>query len=557
MLVTVILMTMEFWIVWKVPNLNVDCRGKNSITHLSPLKHDTDGDGKADNRDIHPGFAPDDGEQSQVANYYEYMRGMKLDDRVDENTFAHLLGMFLDRDDDGLYDAKEDFNMDGNLDTPERGDNMSLDDYLEEMETDPLDRDTDGDGVGDKIEVDVWKTNPRSDDTDMDGISDGDELAYGVDSYDDVAMPTNFDVRSGKGCDFDRAIIVTNPLNPDTDGDGLLDGDELTGDYYPNDVFLDNLNSNQLFGGGGIDIRTNPLSGDSDNDGIPDGIEYNGTKINFLSSNPCMVDSDDDGLDDKDELRGCQLAPTGSNCEGIPEDAVFEGNDWDADGLPNDKEELMGTDPYNRDSDGDTLLDGEEDLNRNGVVDVNETDPRPETGYDTDNDGLHDGLELKGSLGTDPLMKDSDGDGCADGIEDKNKNGRRDPDETDPSIETGFDTDGDGLADCDNGRDPCEDCDNDGVVTKDANGNATETDPLNWDSDYDGASDGDEVMRNGYIQGSTGRALSPDQGACSLNSNNTLTPSGLILLIPLLLLVFMKKISPRREEETVETSNES
>ena len=45
------------------------------------------------------------------------------------------------------------------------------------------------------------------------------------------------------------------------------------------------------------------------------------------------------------------------------------------------------TDPLNADSDGDGLLDGAEDINRNGFRDANETDPNL---FDTDGDGLND-----------------------------------------------------------------------------------------------------------------------------------------------------------------------
>lgn len=62
---------------------------------------------------------------------------------------------------------------------------------------------------------------------------------------------------------------------------------------------------------------------------------------------------------------------------------------------------------------------------------------------DTDADGVSDGAEVF-TLGTNPVLRDSDGDGLIDGIEDKNRNGRRDPDETDASE---WDTDNDGLCD--------------------------------------------------------------------------------------------------------------
>ncbi|MEA2029951.1 MAG: hypothetical protein U9N49_13405 [Campylobacterota bacterium] len=65
------------------------------------------------------------------------------------------------------------------------------------------------------------------------------------------------------------------------------------------------------------------------------------------------------------------------------------------------------------DSDGDGLLNGEEDANWNGVVDDGETDPNNK---DTDGDGLWDGNEIR-SYGTDPLNPDTDDDGIDDGRE--------------------------------------------------------------------------------------------------------------------------------------------
>ena len=80
--------------------------------------------------------------------------------------------------------------------------------------------------------------------------------------------------------------------------------------------------------------------------------------------------------------------------------------DSDGDGLSDDEEALIGTEPGNPDTDGDGLLDGEE-INTYG------TDP---VDSDTDGDGLNDGDELN-SHGTDPMDVDTDGDGLHDGSE--------------------------------------------------------------------------------------------------------------------------------------------
>ena len=97
------------------------------------------------------------------------------------------------------------------------------------------------------------------------------------------------------------------------------------------------------------------------------------------------------------------------------------------------------------DSDGDGIPDTIEDTNGNGIVDEGETDPQS---ADTDGDGLLDGIEIDDSDGetTDPLDADSDNDFLIDGLEDANRNGRVDINETDPNK---WDSDGDGYSDLD------------------------------------------------------------------------------------------------------------
>jgi hypothetical protein len=93
-----------------------------------------------------------------------------------------------------------------------------------------------------------------------------------------------------------------------------------------------------------------------------------------------------------------------------------------------------------------------EDLDNDGVVDANETDP---DNWDTDGDGLGDGLErgltapegedtntasphwqpdADPSTVTDPLSADTDGDAIPDGQEDANHNGKMDAGETDAGL---------------------------------------------------------------------------------------------------------------------------
>ncbi|HNT76272.1 MAG TPA: PKD domain-containing protein, partial [Anaerolineae bacterium] len=150
--------------------------------------------------------------------------------------------------------------------------------------------------------------------------------------------------------------IGTDPHNPDTDGDGRTDGEEVTGYLYMG--YSPHVDYGQW-------ITTDPTDADSDNDGVSDGNEFtNGT-------HPGDSDTDDDGLNDG-------LEP-GTN------------------GMPS------ALDP---DSDDDGLLDGEEVL-------VYYTSP---VLADTDEDTLSDPMEVFTTT-TSPLDPDMDEDGRLDGAE--------------------------------------------------------------------------------------------------------------------------------------------
>jgi len=152
--------------------------------------------------------------------------------------------------------------------------------------------------------------------------------------------------------------------------------------------------------------------------------------------------------------------------------------DSDGDGLTNNQEEALGTDPNVKDTDGDGLSDGDEvnkyrtsplkaDSDGDGLSDGDEvvkhlTDPNK---ADTDNDGLNDNDEIM-THRTDALKADTDGDGLADGQEINTT-------KTNPAK---ADTDGDGLTDG-------------------AEVNTHKTDPLKADTDGDTLTDGQEVTK--------------------------------------------------------------
>jgi TolB protein len=134
-----------------------------------------------------------------------------------------------------------------------------------------------------------------------------------------------------------------------------------------------------------------------------------------LGTNPLQPDTDADRLTDRDEVETYQTNPL------VP--------DTDSDRLPDgDEIQTNQTDPKNPDMDGDGRLDGDEIAGG--------TDPR---NPDNDGDGLKDGDEIK--LETDPRNPDSDGDGLQDGRENATCPLGRDPDSDDDGVTDGRDLD--------------------------------------------------------------------------------------------------------------------
>ncbi|MFC5938799.1 YPDG domain-containing protein, partial [Corynebacterium choanae] len=77
--------------------------------------------------------------------------------------------------------------------------------------------------------------------------------------------------------------------------------------------------------------------------------------------------------------------------------------DADGDGVSNSDEVAAGLDPYNRDSDGDGVTDGDEDSDGDGKTNAEESEVPAGESEDKDNDGL-----------ADPDVTDKDNDGKAD-----------------------------------------------------------------------------------------------------------------------------------------------
>jgi clumping factor A len=397
--------------------------------------------------------------------------------------------------------------------------------------------DSDDDGISDSGERMVG-TDPMDWDTDDDGTPDGSEFSPELDD-------------DGDG--------VPNGRDADSDNDGLFDGTEQGLDCSNKDT--DNtLGRCRLDADMGA-TTTNPVKQDTDRGKVNDGSE----------------DFNLNGRTDPGETK----PEFGEGADDAPKDA-------DADGLSDDLEETLGSNPMDADSDDD------------GVIDGNEANPSEDTDLDllvnvldvdSDNDALPDGTEAgldcsakgtdltknhcradmdSGATKTSPLLADTDSGGVRDGSEDGNLNGRADSGETDPTAGNGMDdgtvvdTDGDGLSDGlerSIGTDPNDaDSDDDGLQDReepnpsddhDSDGLINALDPDSDDDDlFDGTergkacvspptdttkmvciADADDDTKTGALSVDTDKGGTPD-GVEDRNKNGRIDPAELDPLDP-------------------------
>ena len=349
--------------------------------------------------------------------------------------------------------------------------------------TDPLNPDTDNDGLTDGEEVDGsvagYITDPSDPDTDNDGLTDGDEINGFI-------LDITVD-----GVFFSILNVTTNAIISDTDGDGIDDGDEVNGFVITNAI------------DGTIQVVTNPNDFDTDGDGLCDGNGTGNGCSGIADINPTKSDTDGDLLNDFDEQITYLTLADNVNSEGdicvdifgnpqpsledgeemIGSIAAIAGVDPDADTLVNandldsdndtlsdcDEVYIYGTNPYNTDTDGDTTV------NPAWTDDFEILDPCLDpTSFDN--------LAAYNACSTPP--DDADGDGVPDNWEMlyygslvNDENSDTDADNCDMLCEYTRNTDP---------TDP--DTDNDGI----RDGYETGSDPRNADSDRDGLLDGEE-----------------------------------------------------------------
>jgi len=358
------------------------------IYGCSDTNTDTDGDGVSDYQEVFGGW------QINVVGRAAYR--------------AYSSCARTDSDRDGLTDAEEVNRTVGGAPAP----------------TDPKSIDTDGDGVSDADEIRGYRivsrvnpiapgsgcvattppemlctSDPLNPDTDGDTLKDGDERTLGTDPTvsdgnrvfdDDGDGLSNFDEVSGWNVTFRRVSTV-----PNTEGAVVTCTPQLD-----NDPDCDGVN----------EPTSDPENPDTDGDGVPDGQERQ------LGLNPRKADTDGDGLPDRREVDGI----TGS-CNGDPRTAATNPLDADSDNdLLSDGAEVSAwtdgswvvrvvkggvqqapysacPDPTNADADLDTLVDGQE-RTLSGPTDPNN--------FDTDGDGVSDAREIAPDRRTDPLVED-------------------------------------------------------------------------------------------------------------------------------------------------------
>jgi len=255
---------------------------------------------------------------------------------------------------------------------------------------------------------------PMAFDADGDGVVDSVEVADGTNPNDPCSFVLANQTEPTSGtwnvldCDNDGLTnlqelqLGTHPLNPDTDGDGVPDGVEITDFSDPLKPCSFKLESQSLppspawfnldcdgdwlTNGEELAAGTLLLNPDTDGDGVVDGTEMN---------------------DGTDPLNPCSYLAIHQNI--LPPAGSWSQLDCDSDGLSNAQELALGTDPQNPDTDGDGVIDGQEQadgtnpLNPCSFILASQTLP-PTSAWnqlDCDADSTLNGQEL--ALGSDPL----------------------------------------------------------------------------------------------------------------------------------------------------------
>ncbi|MCO5045026.1 MAG: alpha-amylase family glycosyl hydrolase [Kiritimatiellae bacterium] len=280
--------------------------------------------------------------------------------------------------------------------------------------------------------------------------------------------------------------VLNNPSDDDDDDDGLPDVNEQNPTNYP-------ATNSEQWNNGDVHIvyaygKTDPLMPDTDGDGLPDGLELGWRSPS--SGTDTNTDTNGDGWPNFQGDLDPPFFNTLDNYGKVP--GVNSQNEG------GDRARLVRgtmTDPNNPDTDGDGIPDGIEDANRNGWTDGDGEailpNQDPSLARSWPNNVMDVGETWKE---TSPILSDSDNDGLSDGYgEDKNFSGYVDIGLAHPV--TGVVT-----ANLPNASVPkiggsaSRYIDRASLISAYTNAVYLETDPLLWDTDGDGLPDGWEVQ---------------------------------------------------------------
>ena len=357
-----------------------DCMGM--YPRLDPCRYDMDGDGMGDGYELCMGLDP--------FNATDRLKDLDCDglNNLDEFMFSNADGHFFttdpkdpDTDGDGIPDGWESFNARA----------------IQVKEAKSLEQDLlDGiiDGLHSKYTVSPMVNDAGEDNDGWWDLSEFGEIMFtstpdGMSNLEEYYGTVQYQ-------------ISTDPNSPDTDGDGLLDSEEIKigfkGELMGGKYFTDQNGANTYY--------TNATRVDSDNDfggskklnqmgnisrSLDDWEETNGRTKKMILSNG--FDDDRDGIIDEYEGEYLIFDPTNATSPDTDLDGWMDVDElfgidttllWDG--------STMGTimlDPCNQDTDGDMLSDYDE---LQWIHNYREwiTDP---TESDTDKDGMDDHLE--------------------------------------------------------------------------------------------------------------------------------------------------------------------
>ncbi|WP_282054302.1 gliding motility-associated C-terminal domain-containing protein [Maribacter luteus] len=343
-------------------------RNTDGTGNADYLDIDTDDDGIPDNVEAQPttGYiAPADAFDANGLDT-NYPNGLRPED-TDTDLIPDYLD--LDSDDDGLTDVLEAgqgsfVGTDADADGLDDGfDDTPGNDVNNDLDTGAIATDND-DNTG-TTEVDFREVG----DNDGDGVLNSTEDANGTDPEDpcdynveDITLTITADVDcDGDGItDNDELTLGTDPKNPDTDGDTINDGQEVSDTTDPLDdcdsiggtpLETSDCDNDGLTNLEEVTTETDPYNPDSDGDGLLDGEEVT------LGTDPNNVDTDGDTINDGQEVTD-STDPL-DDCDSI-NGTPLGTSDCDDDGLSNEEENNLGTDPDIADTDGDMILDGQE-----------------------------------------------------------------------------------------------------------------------------------------------------------------------------------------------------